>query len=80
MVENLVLSVAKTNKKTMTKLKVKIEYEIEVDEHGKIPSMEDMSDGLKWQVCGTIALGYGLSPIWRINQDTVKVKVKKKWF
>lgn len=58
-----------------TKLKVKIEYEIEVDDNATVPS------DLEWLIKGKVlnSLDYGANLFWQLLPDTVKVKVARKW-
>lgn len=56
--------------------KVTITYEIETGPSAKPPSIQQIQEGIKDK---TRYLGYGANPHWRIKDESVRVRVKRKW-
>jgi hypothetical protein len=58
-----------------TKLKVKIEYEIEVSDGGTIP------DDIAWLIREKVLtnLDYGSNLVWQMIPKSVRVRVRKGW-
>ena len=58
-----------------TRIKVSVEYEIQVGEKGIIPSEVELEEALR-NHCSNV-LGYGMNQVWKIDHDSVKVKAKR---
>ena len=60
-------------------IKVRIDYEITLEDRAVIPPMEELEDRIKAQAL-TYGIGYGGNMSWYVDPAYVQVRAKKSWY